>query len=214
MKHRALAIVSVYSLSLVTLSAASGGCTSSSGGPGGGTAGFDSGAPAFDSSMPDMDSSMSEPDSSMPAPDSGAASEAGPTDATAEAEAAAPTCATYVAPVELDASNPDGATSINAEGGAPLPGPPPATCSLVGDTPAPFQLTNNSPCAVDVWWVGYDCSELYYGTAAPGGGTFFNDTWETNPWRVRLAGSEELVEELPALPEGAPDAGVLMFTYP
>ncbi len=159
---------------------------------------------------------MPEPDSSMPAPDTGAAAETGATssDATTEAEAAAPTCATYVAPVELDASNPDGATSINAEGGAPLPGPPPAVCSLLGDTHAPFQLTNNSPCAVDVWWVGYDCQEVYYGTAAPNGGMFFNDTWETDPWRVRLAGSEELVEELPALPEGAPDAGVRMFTYP
>jgi len=209
-------MVSVCSLSLGALSATLAGCTSSSGGAGGGNTDFDSGAPAYDSSMPGTDSSMSEPDSSMPAPDTGTAAETGPTDATqeSEAEAAAPSCATYVAPVELDASNPDGATSINADGGVPLPGPPPAVCSIMGDTHAPFQLTNNSPCPVDVWWVGYDCAEVYYGTAAPNGGTFFNDTWETDPWRVRLAGSEELVEELPALPEGAPDAGVRMFTYP
>ena len=210
MKHPVLATASA---SLIIACAAVTACTSSSGGSGGGSATFDSGSPEFDSSMPSVDSSMPAPEASSEA--GSAPGEAGvDADATAEAEAAAPTCATYVAPVELDASSPDGATSINAEGGTPLPGPPPSVCSLLGDTHAPFQVTNNSPCAVDVWWVGYDCQEYYYGTAAPLGGTFFNDTWETAPWRLRLAGSEELVEELPALPEGAPDAGVRMFTYP
>ena len=206
-------VLATASASLFVACAAVTACTSSSGSSGGGTAGFDSGSPEFDSSMPAVDSSMPAPEASSEA----AAAEAGidaDASATPEAEAAAPTCATYVAPIELDASNPDGATSINAEGGAPLPGPPPSVCSLLGDTPAPFQVTNNSPCAIDVWWVGYDCKEVYYGTAAPGGGTFSNDTFETHPWRLRLAGSEELVEELPPLPEGAPDAGVRMFTYP
>jgi hypothetical protein len=119
----------------------------------------------------------------------------------------------FDAPVEFDASDLDGATSVNAEGGV-LPGPPPSVCSITGDTHAPIEVINNSPCAIDVWWVGYDCEEVYYGTAAPNGGTFSNDTWETSPWRLRLSGSEELVEELPPLPEGAPDAGLRIFTYP
>ena len=114
-----------------------------------------------------------------------------------------PTCGSWTVAIDLDASDDDGATSINAGDAAPLPGPPPSECSVTGDTHAPFQIINNSPCPIDVWWVDYSCEEEYFGTVAPNGGTWSNDTWETSPWRIRLAGSETLLEEIRPSPKAA-----------
>jgi hypothetical protein len=107
----------------------------------------------------------------------------------------------------------DGASSTNAEGGGPLPGPPPAVGSIDGDTHAPLEVVNASPCPIDMWWVDYDVEEEYLGTVAPGGGTWTADTWETHPWRIRLTGSEVLLREIPPVSEGG-DASLRTVVYP
>jgi len=209
------AVVSALLFAPVAFAAAMSACTSDNSSPPGGS---DASIPQGDSALPGSDSSPqpeAAADSASP-PDAGvdAASDA-PADALDAADAGPLTCAEFDASVEYDAAGLDAAPSINADAAGPaLPGPSPATCSLLGDTHAPFEVTNNSPCPLDVWWVGYNCEEYYYGSAAPNGGTFSNDTWETSPWRLRLQGSEQLVEELPSLPEGAPDASLRVFTYP
>jgi hypothetical protein len=139
--------------------------------------------------------------------------DSGAPDAGSEAGPAAPSCGGWDAAIELDASDSDGATSPNADGGPPLPGPPPSSCSVDGDIHAPFEVINNSPCPIDVWWVDYLCAEEYYGTVAPNGGTWSNDTWETSPWRIRLSGSEALLLEIPPVPEGV-DASLRTIVYP
>jgi hypothetical protein len=196
-------------------------------------------APSVDASTP-VDSSTSpdaSPDSPLVGPDSGvsaADAEAGvelpdASDATADSPASASpadagpvdaadattvNCADWDAPVETDASQTTGVPpSLNAEGGAPLPGPAPSVCSLTGDIHAPLEVVNDAPCPIDVWWVGYNCEEQYFSTVAPNGGTWFNDTWETNPWRIRQTGSEVLLVEIPPVPEGV-DASLRVVTYP
>jgi hypothetical protein len=174
----------------------------------------------------------SGPDGASPdagAPDATLAMDAGtPRDATGEASQdagsladadspadvvdAAVTCAQWDAAIELDGGPGDGATSINAEGGA-LPGPPPTACSLLGDIHAPLQVTNNSPCPIEMWWVDYNCQEQSYGIVGPSGGSWSNDTWDTNPWRIRLVGSEQLLLEIPPVPEGV-DASLRTISYP
>jgi hypothetical protein len=121
-------------------------------------------------------------------------------------------CGAWDAEVEVEASAND-APSINDEGGAPLPGPPPAVCSLTGDMPSPIEVINDAPCPIDVWWVDYTCGEQFFSTVDPNGGTWFNDTWETHPWRIRQTGSEQLLVEIPPVPEGA-DASLRTIVYP
>lgn len=121
-------------------------------------------------------------------------------------------CNAWDAELEVEASA-DAAPSINDEGGAPLPGPPPAVCSLTGDMPSPIEVINNAPCPIDLWWVDYSCGEQFFSTVDPNGGTWFNDTWETHPWRIRQTGSEQLLVEIPPVPEGA-DASLRTIVYP
>jgi hypothetical protein len=180
------------------------------------TPGTDAATSQEDSALPGFDSSVLPEASADSAPPRDAGVDA-PADGQVDAptDAGPLTCSEFDASVEYDAAGLDAAPSINSDAAGPtLPGPSPASCSLLGDTHAPFEVINNSPCPIDVWWVGYDCEEYYFGSAAPNGGTFVNDTWETAPWRLRLQGSEVLVSELPALPEGAPDAALRVFTYP
>jgi hypothetical protein len=188
----------------------------------------DSTAPTDDASVPadattpdDAPGPTSTPPDAANPPDATAttppASDGGTGDATApDAPVDSPvsaSCSDWDAAFELDASAGDGAASVNADGGGALPGPPPAVCSTDGDTHAPLAAVNNAPCAIDMWWVDYNCQEEYFGTVDPNGGTWSSDTWETHPWRIRLTGSEVLLEEIPAVPEGA-DASLRTIVYP
>jgi hypothetical protein len=124
-------------------------------------------------------------------------------------------CANWDAAVELDASGWDGAPSTLEDDAGTVPGPNPNVCSIVGDEPYDLLIVNNSGCPLDVFWVDYNCEETLYGTVLTGN-TYLQETFATSVWRLRATGTEELLTQLPVVPE-APDGGAVgnvVFRYP
>jgi hypothetical protein len=75
---------------------------------------------------------------------------------------------------------------------------PPSVCSAMAVTSATLQINNHCAEPVDLWWVNYTCSEVYYQTIQPAQSTQ-QSSWITHPWRVRLADAGALVQEIPPL---------------
>lgn len=86
---------------------------------------------------------------------------------------------------------------------------PPLICSETAVDGAWLSVFNDClGVTIDVFWVGYDCVESYFGSAGPGT-EFTIGTFETHPWRVRNAATGELMREIPPL-EGDTTVSVLM----
>jgi hypothetical protein len=127
-------------------------------------------------------------------------------------------CGTTQAPVEYDAASYEAGTSSSIEdGGGPpdsgltsLPGPAPAACSGTG-TPAAATLTvtNEATCSLELWWVDFSCSELFYQYVPPNGASVTQGTFVTHTWRLRAAGTHELLRDIPPL-----TGTTLAITYP
>lgn len=79
--------------------------------------------------------------------------------------------------------------------GRPLPEQAPAECSDNSSTAAQLEVVNGCAYAIDVYWVGYDCGESHYATIGPAEGWATN-SYETHPWRVRDAASNDLLLEI------------------
>jgi hypothetical protein len=103
---------------------------------------------------------------------------------------------------------PDAATEAPADQCAarPLPDAPPTTCSRRGKA-SPFDLRNTCAGDVDVFWVDYDCQEVFHRRLA-NGDAFQQVTQDSHVWRVRDHATHALIKEysVPRLP-GAPDLG-------
>jgi hypothetical protein len=85
----------------------------------------------------------------------------------------------------------------------------PLTCSQTAIDGASLTVFNDcQTIAIDVYWVGYDCSEQYYGSA-DAGAAFSIGTYQTHPWRIRNAFTGELMREIPPL-DGDTSVSVLM----
>ena len=63
---------------------------------------------------------------------------------------------------------------------------------------------------MELWWVDFNCLEVLYSDLAPIGGSNAQATFQTHVWRLRAAGTEELLEEY-VVPTGTTTATV---TYP
>jgi len=61
-----------------------------------------------------------------------------------------------------------------------------AVCSLHGDVPTLFTITNTGDAPVAFNWVDYDCNEVKYGVLAPGE-IVEVDSFDTHPWVLRNA---------------------------
>jgi hypothetical protein len=126
-------------------------------------------------------------------------------------------CGAYDAAIEYDAGNYDGgALSVIADGSAAdgasstLPGPPPVVCSGQGQPPvASLTVTNNAPCAIELWWVNFTCEEVFYGYIPPNGGSVVQSTYQTHVWRLRTAVTHELVREISPI-----TGSTVSVTYP
>ncbi len=96
------------------------------------------------------------------------------------------------------------ATPVDACMMHPLSDGPPTSCSKKGK-PVPFDLRNTCAGDVDVFWVGYDCQEVFHHRLA-NGESWKQVTQDAHVWRVRDHATHALVKEFSAqrLP-GAPD---------
>ena len=68
---------------------------------------------------------------------------------------------------------------------------------------------NDAPCPIEAWWVDYQCHEELYDTVQPGR-QVVESTFVTHPWRLRAAGSEQLLLEIAPATDGTPRT----VTYP
>jgi hypothetical protein len=156
-----------------------------------------------------LDSGTSlSPDTSPPSGRDGAIEGAIPD---GDAGAALVLCTDYDASIEYDAAAFDGGRSTIADGGGTLPGPAPTTCSGLGQPSATSILfVNNAPCTLEAWWIDFACNEVFYADIPPNGGTLNQPTFETHVWRLRAAGTEQLLVEIP----GATNTTPRTITYP
>jgi hypothetical protein len=118
-------------------------------------------------------------------------------------------CNDWDAEVEVDASSTDASPSFESDGGS-LPGPPPAICSAGAVAAASITFVNQAPCPIEAWWVDYSCHETSYGIVAPGGGALLEQTYTSHVWRLRAAGTEQLLREIPPAVDTTPRT----ITYP
>lgn len=126
--------------------------------------------------------------------------------APAAAVVSAPRSGVEAPPRAPAASAPDAAAEAPADVCAAhaLPDGPPVTCSHRGKA-APFDLRNGCAGDVDVFWVDYDCHEVFHKRLG-NGDSFQQVTQDAHVWRVRDHGTHALLKEfsVPRLP-GAPD---------
>jgi len=81
-------------------------------------------------------------------------------------------------------------------------------CSESSMTNAELTVVNDcEDIIVQLFWVDYACEEHPYGSAPPGGMVSV-PSFETHPWRIRNAQTQELMRELPPL-TGDTTLGVL-----
>jgi len=86
----------------------------------------------------------------------------------------------------------------------PLADAPPTTCSKKGK-PVLFDLRNTCAGDVDVFWVGYDCQEIFHQRLA-NGGSWQQVSQDAHVWRVRDHATHALVKEFsPQRVPGAPE---------
>jgi hypothetical protein len=91
---------------------------------------------------------------------------------------------------------------------------PPATCSHVGKI-VPFELRNGCAADVDVFWVDYECHEVFHKRMAHGE-TWFRTTHDAHVWRIRDHATHALLKEysaqrVPGAPEIKPDSPTRML---
>jgi hypothetical protein len=118
-------------------------------------------------------------------------------------------CPAYDGGIEYDpAAYDSGSVSPIEDGGGPngssgtLPGPAPVVCSGVGAPPnATLTVTNNAPCAIELWWVDFTCREVLYQVIPPG--STMQPTVETHAWRLRTSGTHELLRDIPPIASAA-----------
>jgi hypothetical protein len=80
-----------------------------------------------------------------------------------------------------------------------LPDTTPTTCSTNGE-PLLLELVNTcGEETVDLYWVNYQCKEVFYRQLAPGE-TWTQSTFATHPWRVREHTSHRLLKEVAPTP--------------
>ncbi len=118
----------------------------------------------------------------------------------------------------MDSTGPDEGSTGGSESTGPtvvtcedlvLDETPPMTCSETAMDGASLSVFNDClGLTVEVYWVDYNCSELYYGFADPGS-EFTIGSYETHAWRVRNAATGELMREIPPL-EGDTSVSILM----
>lgn len=80
-----------------------------------------------------------------------------------------------------------------------LPEQAPATCSVQALDFASITINNDcQEVAVDVYWVGYSCNEIFFARIEPGG-NWGLQSFQTHPWRIRNGDTGELMREIPPL---------------
>lgn len=80
-----------------------------------------------------------------------------------------------------------------------LPDLPPPVCSLEALDLVNLSIDNDCVgVAVDVYWVDYNCNEIFFARVDPGG-SWGIVTFQTHPWRIRNVDTGELMRETPPL---------------
>lgn len=80
-----------------------------------------------------------------------------------------------------------------------LPETGPVSCSTDALDLVELAITNDcAGPAVDVYWVDYNCNEIFYARIQPGG-SWGIPTFQTHPWRVRNVDTGALMREIPPL---------------
>ena len=108
------------------------------------------------------------------------------------------------APAAASGHDDGAAAAVDACMMHPLPDGRPTACSKKGK-PVPFDLRNTCAGDVDIFWVDYDCQEVFH-HRLPNGESWTQVTQDAHVWRVRDHATHALVKEFSAqrLP-GAPD---------
>ena len=102
------------------------------------------------------------------------------------------------------ASSPDG-TTASCSGFADAG--PAAACATAGDAAASMVIDNTCAENVDLWWVSYQCTEVFY-QQVPAGMTSMQSSFETHPWRIRLPDAGLVVKDIPPLGPGTTNVQV------
>ena len=87
--------------------------------------------------------------------------------------------------------------------------PSPSVCASEADVRSRITVTNSSAEPLAVWWVDRQCKEHPLGSI-PGHGSLTPETYLGHPWRVRSAGSQRVVLDIPP----ARDPSLRTFTAP
>ncbi len=112
----------------------------------------------------------------------------------------------FVAPTEPASAAAALVPSANQCQSVPLADMKPTVCSTTGE-PVLVELVNNcSDDAVDLYWVNYQCKEIFYHQLAIGE-TYIQSTYTTHPWRVRAHATHKLVKEVGVSGPTVPEAG-------
>ncbi len=82
-----------------------------------------------------------------------------------------------------------------------LPEERPAKCSAANGEPVLLEIVNTcSAAVVDLYWVDYQCKEIFYNQLASGA-TWRQGTFANHPWRVRDHATHRLLKEIATLNE-------------
>jgi hypothetical protein len=99
------------------------------------------------------------------------------------------------------AARPDSCESIS------LPDEAPAQCSKPNGVPILLEIVNTCSAArVDLYWVNYQCKEVFYKQLEPGE-TLRQSTFANHPWRIRDHVTHRLVREIATTSDEVADAG-------
>lgn len=71
-------------------------------------------------------------------------------------------------------------------------------CSENSSNDAELEITNGCEFTIEVYWVDYECGEDSYATVDPGE-EWSIASYQTHPWRVRNAATNELLVDIPPL---------------
>jgi hypothetical protein len=83
----------------------------------------------------------------------------------------------------------------------PIDAGPPTVCSMSVTAEAGLVVVNPCLTPIDLWWVNYECAEVFYATIQ-GQSHLDQASYATHVWRLRLADAGALIKEIPPLPPG------------
>jgi hypothetical protein len=75
-------------------------------------------------------------------------------------------------------------------------------CAMSADASANLVIQNNCAEGVDLWWVGYQCSEVFYSTIQSGA-ALMQPSFVSHPWRLRLPDAGPVIKQIGPLPVGS-----------